>query len=142
MAPELTQNCPRNRIAPELLWNCPNYLAHCPDCPAQRSNHRNRIAPELPQLFSVRRLLVRHPELATFCAPFKFYQSGRGESFPENWNDFGGGFGANLGEFVTEFWWILEANFGGFGANLGGIWKRRLKLPWNCALGIALKSCP
>ena len=74
--------------------------------------------------------------------PFKFYQSGRGESSPENWNDFGGGFGANLGEFVTEFWWILEANFGGFGANLGGIWKRRLKLPWNCALGIALKNCP
>ena len=37
-----------------------------------------------------------------------------GESSPENWNDFGGGFGANLGEFVTEFWWILEAHFGGY----------------------------
>ena len=64
--------------------------------------------------------------------PFKFYQSGRGESFPENWNDFGGGFGANLGgicnrilvDFGSEFWWIWSE----FGGNLETALKTALEL--------------
>ena len=80
----------------------------------------------------MRRLLIRHPELATFCAPFKFYQSGRDETSPENWNDFGGGFGANLGgicnrilvDFGSEFWWIWNE----FGGNLETALKTALEL--------------